>query len=273
MTKPAQLLPEGIISKKIVFWNMPRKLPEVIRNMSNIKEMRALGIELAATKVFEKDYEEAKRLFARVLEISPNDAHVLCLLANVFILEGNFKKAKEWLNKALLTNPDYPWASYHMGVVYHELGEFEKSIELYEKALGLFYKGDKDEIADTYQNLGCSLWAVCRREEALEAWKTCLKYNPKQKYARENLKDYTNEYGMPCAPMFDDYYAFTDIKNKEYLASKGKEDFDDIKEARFVLHKSMDAWNDKILLKWGSKLDRMKTEDKVKLFKDTKVFE
>lgn len=252
---------------------MPRKFPEAIRNMPNLKDMRAMGIELAAKKVFEKDYEEAKRLFARVLEISPNDAHVLCLLANVFILEGNFRKAEEWLDKALRTNPDYPWASYHMGVVYHELGEFEKSIEMYEKALELFSTNDKDEIADTYQNMGCSLWEVKRWEEAIDAWNTCLKYNPKQKYARENLKEFTNEYGMPSVPMFDDYYAFTDMKNKEYLASKGKEDFEDIKEANFVLHKSMDAWNNGIIPKYGRKLDHMKTKDKIKLFEDTKVFE
>jgi tetratricopeptide (TPR) repeat protein len=252
---------------------MQRKLPEAIRNMSNFKDMRAVGIELAAKNVFDEDYEEAKKLFAQVLEISPNDAHVLCLLANVFILEGNFKKAEEWLDKALRTNPDYPWVSYHMGVVYHELGEFEKSIEMYEKAVDLFSKNDNDEIADTYQNLGCSLWEVKRRKEAIEAWKTCLKFNPRQRYARENLKDHSNEYGMPSVPMFDDYYAFTDIKHKEYLTRKGKEDYDDIKEENVVLRKSMDAWNDKILPKWGEKLYRMKTKDKVKLFKETKVFE
>ena len=72
---------------------MQRKLPDAIKNMSNFKEMRAVGIELAAKKVLDEEYDEAKRLFAKVLEISPNDAHVLCLLANVFILEGNFKKA------------------------------------------------------------------------------------------------------------------------------------------------------------------------------------
>ncbi len=37
---------------------MPRKFPEAIRNMSNYKDMRAFGIELAAKKVLEKDYEE-----------------------------------------------------------------------------------------------------------------------------------------------------------------------------------------------------------------------
>ena len=91
---------------------MPRKVPDAIRNMPNFKDMRALGIELASKKVFEEDYEEAKRLFAKVLEFSPNDAHVLCLLANVFIIEGNFKKGEKWINKAFSINPDYSWA-YH----------------------------------------------------------------------------------------------------------------------------------------------------------------
>jgi len=88
---------------------------------------------------------------------------------------------------------------------------------------------------------------------------------------RRRTSRISNEYGMPSVPMFDDYYAFTDIKNKEYLASKGKEAFDDIEEERLVLHKSMDAWNDKILPKYCAKIDRMKTKDKVKLFEDTKI--
>jgi len=109
---------------------MPSKAPDSIQNKPNLKDMGALGIEF--------------------LEI----------------LEENFKKVQEWLDKALRKNPNYPWASYHMGVVYHELSEFEKSIEMYEKALELFSKDEKDEIADTYQNLGCSLWEVKRKKEA-----------------------------------------------------------------------------------------------------------
>ncbi len=93
---------------------MPNKFPDSIRNMPNFKEMRAMGIELAAKNVLEKDYE----------------------------------------------------------------GEFEKSIKMYEKALVHFSKNDTDEIADTYQNLGCSLWEVKRREDAIEAWKTSLKFYP-----------------------------------------------------------------------------------------------
>ena len=144
---------------------------------------------------------------------------------------------------------------------------------MYETALKHFSEKDKKDIADVYQNLGCSLWEIKRREEALEAWKTCLKYNPRQRYARDNLKDFTNEYGMPRSSVgMDDYYAFTDIKTNEYFESKRKKEFKNKEEAEYVLNKIMDAWNDKILSIYGAKLKSMKTKDKVKLFEDTQIF-
>ena len=248
-------------------------MPRRFRKASEFDEMRDAGIGLAAKLVLEQKYEMAKDVFMKLLDLSPEDVEVMSLYANVFIVEGNLFEAEKALNNVLVLNPNYPMALYFLGVIYHDNQEYEKSIHMYKTALKHFPEKDKKDIADVYQNMGCSLWEARRREEALEVWKMCLKYNPGQKYARENLKEFTNDYGMPSAPMFDDYYAFTDIKNKQYLASKGKEDFDDIKEANFVLHNSGDAWNDKILPIWGAKLDRMKTKDKVKLFEDTKVFE
>jgi len=122
--------------------------------------------------------------------------------------------------------------------------------------------------------VGCSLWEVGAREEALEAWHTCLKYNPKQKSAKKNLKDFTNEYGMGKSPVgMDDFWAFVNFKREEYYSVKGRDYFKGIAEANTVLKKITGAWDNKILPKYGAKLDRMKTKDKVKLFKDTKVFE
>jgi hypothetical protein len=71
----------------------------------------------------------------------------------------------------------------------------------------------------------------------------------------------------------DDLWAFMDFKAKEYLSVKGKDSFDDTDEWNLALRKIIDAWNTQIAEKYGRKLDRMKTKDKVKLFKDTKVFD
>ncbi len=65
---------------------------------------------------------------------------------------------------------------------------------MYETALKHFSKDKKEEIEDVYKNMGCSLWEIRRREEALQAWRICLKYSPKKKYAKENIEKCTNEY-------------------------------------------------------------------------------
>jgi tetratricopeptide (TPR) repeat protein len=225
-------------------------MPRRKSSTSEFEELRSAGIATASKLVIEHKYEMAKDVFMKLLNLSPDDVEVMTLHANIFFLEGKILEAERGFDQVLTLNPDYPLALYLLGAVYHEKGEYERAIHMYETALKHFPEKNKKDIADTYQNLGCSLWEIKRREEAIEAWNTCLKYNPRQKYARENLKDFANEYGMPSVPMFDDYYAFTDLKDKEYLARKDKEDFDDIKEASLVLHKSMDAWNDKILPKW-----------------------
>ena len=248
---------------------MPRKSPKA----SEFEEMRDAGIGLASKLVLENKYALAKDVFTKLLSLRPDDVEVMALHANVFIVEGKLLEAENRLNHVLALNPNYPLGLYFLGVVYHGKGEYEKAIHMYETALKYFPEKDKKDIADVYQNLGCSLWEVRRREDALEAWKTCLKYNPKQKYARENLKEFTNEYGMGKSPVgMDDFWAFVDIKRKEYLSVKGRDYFKGIDEANVVLKKITGAWDNKILPKYTAKFKRMKTEDKVKLFEDTKVF-
>ena len=131
----------------------------------------------------------AKDVFTKLMDISPEDVEVMALHANIYLVEGKLLDAEKRLDRVLALNPNYPMALYFLGVVYHEKGEYKKAIYLYEMALKYFPEKDKKDIADVYQNMGCSLWEVRRREEALEAWKTCLKYKPGQKYAREAIAD------------------------------------------------------------------------------------
>ncbi len=248
---------------------MPRKFPKA----SEFEEMRDAGIGLASKLVIEHKYDLAKDVFSTLLNLRPDDVEVMALRANVYLVEGKLIEAENRLNKVLALNPDYPLALYFLGVVYHDKGEYEKAIHMYETALKYFPEKDKKDIADVYQNLGCSLWEVRRREEALEAWRTCLKYNPRQRYAKENIEECTNEYGMEKSEVgMDDFWAFVEFKRKEYLSVKGKDSFDDSDEINYALEKIMDAWNTEIIDKYGRKLDGIKTKDKIKLFNDTKIF-
>ncbi len=250
---------------------MPQEFPEAIREI--IEDTRMKGILCASKMVLQHRYGAAKDVFAKVLELCPNDVEVMALHANVFIVEGKLLEAERALNNVLVLNPNYPMALYFLGIVYHEKQEYDRAIHLYETALKYFPEKDKKDIADVYQNMGCSLWEIKRREEALESWRTCLKYNPKQKYAKENIKECTNEYGMEKSEVgMDDFWAFVEFKRKEYLSIKGKDSFDGSDEINYALEKIMDAWNTEIIDNYGRKLDGIKTKDKIESFNGIKVF-
>jgi tetratricopeptide (TPR) repeat protein len=247
---------------------MPRKSPKE----SEFEEMRDAGIGLASKLVIENKLDQAKDIFTKLLNLRPDDVEVMTLHANIYFFEGKLLEAENRLNQVLTLNPNYPLAVYFLGVIYHEKGEYERAIQMYETALKNLSEEQKYDLADVYQNMGCSLWGVGKREEALEAWQSCLKYNPKQKSAKKNLKDFTNEYGMGKSPVgMDDFWAFINFKRKEYYSVKGRDYFKSVEEANNVLKKITDAWDNKIMPKWGAKFKRMKTQEKIEIFNDTKI--
>jgi len=259
-----------IISVKNIHGAMLRRQSST----SEFDDLRWAGIALASKLVLEHKFDMAKDVFKKIAKISPDDVEVMTLHANIFFLEGKLIEAENKLNHVLALDPNYPLALYFLGAVYHEKGEYERAIHMYETALKYFSEKDKKEIADVYQNLGCSLWEIKRGEQAIEAWKTCLKYNPRQKYVRENVEECTNEYGMEKSEVgMDDFWAFVEFKRKEYLSLKGKDSFDDSDEINYALEKIMDAWNTQVIDKNGRKLDTMKTKEKINLFNGIKVFD
>ncbi|RJS86412.1 tetratricopeptide repeat protein [Methanophagales archaeon] len=248
---------------------MVKNEPELSR-----EEIREGGIGLAAKLVLDGNYGDARRALKKILKIYPDDTELMTLISATYLMEAKFKEAKRWLNKVFSIDPDYPKALYNLGVIHSEREKWEEAVEAYERAIEHYPSSAKNEIADAYQNLGCALWETGRKNEALDTWKTCLKYNPKQEYAKRNLKEFTNEYGLPKSPMpgMNDLWAFVDMKQNEYLAREGKENFEDIDEVTEVMGKIKAAWNERIAPRYGRRLDLMSTKEKIKLFKGTKVF-
>jgi len=195
-------------------------MPRHKSSKTEFEQLRSAGIAAASKLVIEHEYEMAKDVFTKLLNLRPDDVEVMTLHANIYSLEGKLLEAENRLNQVLILNPDYPLALYFLGVVYHEKGDDERVIHMYKTALKHFSEDKKEDIPDVYQNMGCSLWEVGAREEALDAWHTCLKYNPEQKYAQENIKNFTNEYGMdtsfiaPCGMNCSICMAYLRDKNK-----------------------------------------------------------
>ena len=245
-------------------------------------EIRNGGLALATKLCLEKKYSEAKKVLSEILKVCINDSETMIMMVDILIAENKLTQAKKWLDNILVLYPNNPGALYNLGVFYSNKKQWKKAIKMYEKSITLYDKDSKIEIADAYQNLGCVLWEDSRREEALEAWKTSLKYNPKQKQAKKNLKEFTNEYGLPSSPMgttMDDVQAFVKMKMEEYLLTKNKTDVSsttttnsNLTELNKILEKIMQAWNVEVSAKYAEELDNMNTNKKVNLFKRTKVF-
>jgi len=231
-------------------------------------EIRNGGFALAVKLSIEKKYDEAKKVLTEVLKVSSKDPEIMAMMAEIFIAENKLSEAKAWLDKILALFPDYPQALYSLGVIYHSKKKWNKAITVYERAIRNFPEDSKEEKANAYQNLGSALWEERRREEAIEVWKTCLKYNPKHKHAKRNLKEFTNEYGLPRSPVgsaMDDVQAFIHMKMKEIS------DLNNHAEVDIIIEKIMNTWNDKIAPRYAQKLDKMNVNEKIRLFKETKV--
>ena len=80
-------------------------------------------------------YEKAKELFRRIIEIDPTNyrAHYNLGIAN-FNLE-NIEKAKECYEEAIKIKPDYKHCYYNLGLIYENEGDLREALKYYEQAL------------------------------------------------------------------------------------------------------------------------------------------
>ena len=237
----------------------------IMDHVPTFDEIRNGGFALAIKLSIEKKYDEAKKVLTEVLKVSSKDPEIMAMMAEIFIAENKLSEAKVWLDKILA---NYPRAFYDLGFIYLGKKQWNKAITVYERAIRNYPKDAKEEKANAYQNLGSALWEERRREEAIEAWQTCLKYNPKQKHAKRNLKEFTNEYGLPRSPVgsvMDDVQAFIHMKMEEIS------DFNNPSDLDIIIEKIMNTWNDKIASRYAQKLDKMSVNEKIRLFKETKV--
>lgn len=246
-------------------------------NNNNDKKMKLKkdGMGLALSLAINGKLEEAKEIIAVILEKYPQDIEAMTILAEMLTLQNKRKEARAWIDRVLTLDKNYPRALSALGMLHIRNKRWSSAIKAYEKAILNYPQGAKEEIAAAYQDLGCALWESSDRDQALEAWKTCLQYDPNNIHAKKNLKEFTNEYGLPASPVgkvMDDVNAFIHYKMVEYLSNKGKEGFDNTDEANKVLNTITDTWNNTVVTRYGSKLDKMSSNKKKNLFKEIRVF-
>lgn len=125
--------------------------------------------------------DQAEALYRRALTKRPDRAIWHYKLGRLLLDHDRLEDAAAAYERAIAITPTYR-AHFHLASCYHRLEQYERAVENYERALGIRFDSEWACL-----NLGGSLSALGRREEAERAYLQTLAVNPTVTEARERL--------------------------------------------------------------------------------------
>lgn len=99
--------------------------------------------------------------------------------------DSSFVKSEINYKKSLEINPDYDAAIFNLSNSLQKQKRFDESEEYLKKIIG--NSNDSSIISDSYYNLGNNMLQQQKINEAIDAYKNCLRINPEDEEARYNL--------------------------------------------------------------------------------------
>src|SRR3989339_2089351 len=120
-------------------------------------------------------------------------AEILCRYAITWSFFDR-KKTQEFLEKALVINPNHPRTNYILGIESVEKKDYQSAITYYQKAIDHYPIEDKFHLNETYNNLGTAYYKLENYQMAKESWEKALVLLPSDKMVANNLFQciYTN---------------------------------------------------------------------------------
>jgi tetratricopeptide (TPR) repeat protein len=145
----------------------------------------------------QKDYEQAIRVYRRLLALNENDPNVLLSLGVAYTRAGQFEPARLVLTAVTQVRPHDGVAYRHLGYCSIRLGNIDQAVQMYQKSID-FDSNDWE----AHRGLGVACMLKARQTadrrwqvKALEHWRRSLTIRPDQpkhtileKLIRENSK-------------------------------------------------------------------------------------
>ena len=105
---------------------------------------------------------------------------LLVIIGNDYFDLGNHEKAIEYYEKALSLKPDMPLVLTDCAIMYHKHGDIDKALTYFDKAIKL-----KPDLAPAYFNKGLILMSDKNKpQEAIATWKKYIELEPNSEYAK-----------------------------------------------------------------------------------------
>ena len=114
--------------------------------------------------------------FQKAYELNPNDKEVLNAIGIVYLLYfDHTSKAIDFFEKAVNADPNYSESYNNLGFAYEKLGQFDKAVPFYKKALlNLLYATPEK----AYLGMGNSYYRLGKYDDAINAYKEAAKRAP-----------------------------------------------------------------------------------------------
>ena len=112
---------------------------------------------------------DAKNIYEKILKIKPDHFLALSNLGVVFSQLREFNKAVELFNKTIKINPEYAEGYNNLGNALFELSEFDKSLDCYKRAAKL-----NPNFSDVFNNLGNVYQKKENLNKAIESYESAI---------------------------------------------------------------------------------------------------
>ena len=190
--------------------------------------------ELGLVKELKLEYKNALFYFEKACEYNPENGVYLNQLGLIFITLGKYKKAVEYLEKALNSglktygdeHPDVARDWNNLGSVWRFLGKYKKAIEYYEKALNSdlkTYGPEHPAVAKVWNNLGLT-------------WQSLGKYKKAVEYLEKALNSDLKTYGPEHPAVARDWNNFGEAWEALGKYEKAIENYEQALEINLIIY-------------------------------------
>ncbi len=117
-----------------------RKIPEAVEMLQKnlaLKESASDHYNLGLLYAKQKDDTSASKHLQRAIELSPSDIRFYRTLASLLVRNKKIEKAISLMEFALAHNPDHPEFLNILGLFFYNLGQLDKAITHFKKALSV----------------------------------------------------------------------------------------------------------------------------------------
>ena len=141
----------------------------------------ALALDLKGRiHLHRSETDAALASFLAAVRLAPDNAPLLANTGYVYLLKGDFEKARPYLERAVEIDGSIAQARNNLGIVLAHFGEREGALQHFMAA---------NEPAAAHNNLGVALLAERQWKEAQQQFQQALAINPAYALAAQNLKE------------------------------------------------------------------------------------